>query len=364
MPSIRAGRAVMRRFALASLLGAGLALVAVPSLALAADPSASPDPSAIVESSPTPTSTGFPAATADPTATPGPTATPDPTPTTPQAPAQTADPTPPPEPTATPEPTANPGPTVTPTPGPTPAPTPSPPPVAAGWMNLFVGAGFQFQNPNWAACTATAVRTMLNFISFRSTGGVGFQWQPTNRSIVRDRILAWERANDTMASGKGSDPHGWRNALNIYGWGPGALYAGSRVYEDYSSRTFDGAVKAAVRALAATGKPVGMLGWRGAHAQMLTGYFGLIGDPFAKDAAGRYTNAFSVGGLYLTDPLRESAVVNRRISYTALRYTMNYRLRFQPYYQKDSRLDDPYTPGYRVSRTEWYGRFVLILPTR
>lgn len=348
---MRAGGAVIRRFALASLVGAGLALVALPSLAFAADPSASPDPSAIVEA---------PVATADATATLGPSPTPDATPTTPPAPALTADPTATPQPSPTPQPAATPEPT----PGPTPAPTPSPPPVAAGWLNLFVATGFQFQNPNWAACTATSVRTMLNFISFRSTGGVGFQWQPTNRSLIRDRILAWERAHDTMAGGNGSDPHGWRNALNFYGWGAGALYAGARVYEDYSSATFDGAVKAAVRALAATGKPVGMLGWRGAHAQMLTGYFGLIGDPFAKDAAGRYTNAFSVGGLYLTDPLRESAVVDRRISYTALRYTMNYRLRFQRYYQKDSRLDDPYTPGYRVSFTEWYRRFVLILPTR
>jgi hypothetical protein len=356
--SMRAGGAVIRRFAFASLMGAGLALVALPSLAFAADPSASPDPSAIAESSPSSTSsstsTQAPVATADAPASPSPSPTPDATPTTPPAPAPTADPTATPAPAPTPEPT----------PGPTPGPTPSPPPVAAGWLNLFVAAGFQFQNPNWAACTATSVRTMLNFISFRSTGGVGFQWQPTNRSLIRDRILAWERAHDTMAGGNGSDPHGWRNALNFYGWGAGALSAGARVYEDYSSATFDGAVKAAVRAVAATGKPVGMLGWRGAHAQMLTGYFGLIGDPFAKDAAGHYTNAFSVGGVYLTDPLRESAVVNRRISYTALRYTMNYRLRFQPYYQKDSRLDDPYTPGYRVSRTEWYGRFVLILPTR
>ena len=43
-------------------------------------------------------------------------------------------------------------------------------------------------------------------------------------------------------------------------------------------------MKAAVRALVATGKPVGLLGWRGAHAQMITGYYGLIGDPFARDA--------------------------------------------------------------------------------
>lgn len=231
-------------------------------------------------------------------------------------------------------------------------------------MNLFVGSLFRYQNPNWAACTATSVRSMLNFIAVRSTGGDGFLWRPTISATVRDRILAWERRRDTLPGGYGSDPHGWRNALNYYGWGAGALYAGSRVYDDYAFSSFDGAMKATVRALAATGKPVGMLGWRGAHAQMITGYYGLIGDPFARDATGGYTNAFSVGGFYLTDPLRESKAVNRVISYTALRQTTTYRMRFQRYYETDSRFDDPYTPGYRVSRHEWYGRFVLVLPIR
>ena len=43
---------------------------------------------------------------------------------------------------------------------------------------------------------------------------------------------------------------------------------------------------------------------------------------------------------------------------------MNYRLRFQRYYETDSRLDDAYTPGFRVSKSEWYKRFVLVLPIR
>ena len=56
------GAAVFRRLMLTTLLGAGLAMVALPGLASAADPSATPDPSA------------------EATATPGPTPTPDPTP--------------------------------------------------------------------------------------------------------------------------------------------------------------------------------------------------------------------------------------------------------------------------------------------
>jgi hypothetical protein len=231
-------------------------------------------------------------------------------------------------------------------------------------MNLFTSSGFRFQDPNWAACTSTSVRTMLNLVAMRGSRGAGFIWRATNSGIVRDRILAWERSHDTMTGGNGSDPHGWRNALNYYGWGVAALRTGGRVYEDASYTTYDGAMKAAVRAMAMTGKPVGLLGWRGAHAQMVTGYYGLVGKPFARDATGKYTNAFSVGGFYLTDPLRSSATVNRAVTYAGLRDTTNYRLRFQRYYETDSLLDDTYTPGVTVSKLEWYGRFVLVLPVR
>jgi hypothetical protein len=182
--------------------------------------------------------------------------------------------------------------------------------------------------------------------------------------VVRDRILAWERHRDTLPGGYGSDPHGWRNALNYYGWGAGALYAGSRVYDDFAYSSYDLAMKSAVRALIATRKPVGLLGWRGSHAQMITGFYGLSGDPFAKDAGGRYTNAFTVAGFYLTDPLRATKTVNRALSYRILAQTTSYRLRFQRFYENDSRFDDPYTPGVRQARREWYGRFVLVLPIR
>jgi hypothetical protein len=232
-------------------------------------------------------------------------------------------------------------------------------------MNLFVAAQFRFQDPNRAACTATAVRSMLNFIAVHRTGGPGFRWwRPNVWGSTRDHILAWERTHDTMTGGTGSDPHGWRNALNDFGWGSGSMVAGSRVYEDVSFSSYDGAMQAAMRALIATGKPVGLLARGGRHAQMLTGYYGLVGNPFARNAAGHYTNAFTVAGFFITDPLRSAREVNLKIDYKGLRYTGNWRKRFGRYYQTDSRLDDPYTPGFRVSKDEWYGRYVLILPIR
>ena len=331
--------AVLRRLVLTSLLGAALAMIAMPGLAAAADPSATPDASA-----PAPT----PSPSVDPT--------PDPT----QAP--TPDPTPIPERTSAPE--AAPAPTPDATPEPAPSPTPPPVQLAPRSMNVFVAAGFRFQDPNWAACTSTSVRTMLNLVAMRSVGGDGFRWIPTNSGAVRDSILAWERKHDTLPGGYGSDPHGWRNALNFYGWGPATLLAGSRVYDDFSYTSYDLAMKATVRALMSTGKPVGILARRGAHAQMITGFYGLIGDPFEKNATGAYLNTFTVSGFYLTDPLRSANAVNKPISYLALARTPTYKWRFQRYYETDSKYDDPYTPGYRVSKMEWYSRWVVILPVR
>jgi hypothetical protein len=73
-------------------------------------------------------------------------------------------------------------------------------------MNLFVAAQFRFQDPNAAACTATSVRSMLNFIAVHRTGGPGFRWwRPNTWGSTRDHILAWERTHDTMTGGTGAD---------------------------------------------------------------------------------------------------------------------------------------------------------------
>jgi hypothetical protein len=205
---------------------------------------------------------------------------------------------------------------------------------------------------------------MLNFVKIAGTGGSSLRWVVRVGDGSRDAILAWERTHDTLAGGNGSDPHGWRNALNYYGWGTAYLTTSNRVYEDYAYSSYERAIKAAVRAMIRYRKPVGIAAWRGTHAQMLTGYDGLSGYPFTVDANGRYTNDFSVAALYLTDPLRSSSIVNRKISYGGLATTTNTRIRFQPYYETDSPYDDPYTAGTVRARDEWYGRWVIVAPRR
>jgi hypothetical protein len=295
-----------------------------------------------------------PALAADPTAPPAPTVSP------------TANPTPTPTPAATPNPTATPtpNPTATPIPSPDPTPPPPPPPVAPVSLDLYVTSGFRYQDPNYVACTSTSAMNMLNFIVAAGTGGPDFRWTRAVSGGTRDSMLRWERNHDTLPLGTGSDPHGWRNALNYYGWGTTALAVGARVYDDVAYGTYAEAINAAVRALVATGKPVGILGWQGHHSQVITGYYGLVGDPFATDETGAYTDAFTIGGLYLSDALSSDRMHHIRVSYYGLQHTTNYRLRFRQFMQRDSTRDDPYTLGWRRARDEWYRRYVVLLPQR
>ncbi len=231
-------------------------------------------------------------------------------------------------------------------------------------MNLFQTISFRFQDPYYSACVSDASMTMLNMISLAGSGGNGFAWIRTRSGTAVQSMLTWTRAHDTLSGGTGSDPHGWRNALNYYGWGASALRTGFRRYEVSTYKTYSGSVKAAVRAMIRTRKPVGMLGWAGRHAQLLTGYYGLVGNPFAKRSDGTYSDAFTVAGFYFSDPLKSDGFVNAKITFTRLRDSANLKLRFRKYTETDSRLDDPYVDGTTVAKDLWYGKFVLVIPRK
>lgn len=231
-------------------------------------------------------------------------------------------------------------------------------------LDLYAASGFRYQDPNPYACTSTSAMDMLNFVALRRTGGIGFRWTVTLSGAKRDSMLEWERSHDTLKGGNGSDPHGWRNALNHYGWGAATLQQGQRVYDDRSYDAYSTAMRDAVRQLIRTRKPVGILARRGQHAQIMTGYYGLAGDPMKKRADGSWANDFTVGGFYISDPLRSAGIVDRQVSWSGLQTTSNLGLRLQRYYETDSPYDDPYTPGVKPAKDEWYGLYVLIVPIR
>ena len=85
--------------------------------------------------------------------------------------------------------------------------------------------------------------------------------------------------------GAGSEPRGWAGTLDWLGLGP---------YRVVAEPTLAAAVRVAASALRRTGRPVGLVVWRGAHAWVMSG-FTATADP----ASGR---AFRVTGIRISDP--------------------------------------------------------------
>jgi hypothetical protein len=88
------------------------------------------------------------------------------------------------------------------------------------------------------------------------------------------RLWRAARARSPRSPYNGANPVGWTAMLNELGLGP---------YRLVSEPDFDTAVKTAARALAETGKPVGLVVWAGHHAWLMTG-FEATGDPQLEDA--------------------------------------------------------------------------------
>ena len=209
----------------------------------------------------------------------------------------------------------------------------------------------RYQNPQDDACTATATLSMLNTISY-SGASADFVWKPSTTLLEQEYILIYERSHMTAPlSQDGSDPHGWRNALNYYGWG--SIKAG--VYADESFSTFDDAAKSAVSALATKRKPVGILGTSGGHAQFITGYT-VAGDDPAHGSMN-----FQVLGVFLTDPWRGASHRNYWVTYSRWQ-SGTYWVQFSPFLMTDSHTKDPIDGKYGVD--EWYGKWVIVAPVK
>jgi hypothetical protein len=185
-------------------------------------------------------------------------------------------------PTATPAPpTARPAlPSVEPVTSPelSPIPVPATPTPAAKLetysMNLYRTGDFVAQYTfEW--CVGASLQMMRNL---------------TDAKVTRARSTQeryWELARDHSSSPfGGANPRGWTAALNELGLGP---------YELVSVPDYDESLRVAARAMRETGRPVGLVMWRGRHAWVMSG-FTAMGDP-ARD------EAFRVTGVRVLDPL-------------------------------------------------------------
>jgi hypothetical protein len=125
---------------------------------------------------------------------------------------------------------------------------------------------------------------------------VGASIQMTRSIVTGDREESrasqrryWEmaRARTIGSPYGGANPAGWTAALNDLDLGP---------YRLVSLPSFDDALTRAARALAETGRPVGLVMWAGRHAWVMTGYEA-TGDP-ARDADARVTRVRVMDPLY------------------------------------------------------------------
>lgn len=140
-------------------------------------------------------------------------------------------------------------------------------------MNLY-GKGDFVSQATKDQCVSAAMQIMLNV--------VGPKNDRTKTTQARLAKLAKQLSD---ARDGGTEPLGWARGLERRGAG---------AYEVAVEKTMVRAVRRAVEALRATGRPVGLLVWRGAHSWVLHG-FSATRDP-------AYFDDYEITGLWVSDP--------------------------------------------------------------
>ena len=196
-----------------------------------------------------------------------------------------------------------------------------------GSVNLYRSGVFSTQRrSSW--CVAAAIQMMRNVVRGESDRSYASQLTYIRSARSLDMYTAGDGA-------KGTDPEGWAAALRVHGAGTG--------YHVVETARFNGAVRAAVRALRKTGKPVGLLVGHGSHAWVMTG-FSATADPAV-------TSSFTVTAVYIMGPLYPrpkhygfDPAPNKRVTIDRLRsfFLTRYRDRLGP--------------------SPWNGSYVVILP--
>jgi hypothetical protein len=136
-------------------------------------------------------------------------------------------------------------------------------------------------------CVGASMQMMLNII------------QPTDDRTAAKQKELWElarsfrRPNDPTQTDSGAINRTRRGASSL-GWAAGLTKLGAGPYQVTARPTLKEAAKLAARQIRMTGRPVGLLVWRGAHAWVVSG-FEATGDPLFDPEA-------EVTHLYILDP--------------------------------------------------------------
>jgi hypothetical protein len=136
-------------------------------------------------------------------------------------------------------------------------------------------------------CVGASMQMMLNLIG------------EDDRSADRQHELwtlarSFRRTNDPTQMNSGIDLNRTRRGASSRGWAAGLTQLGAGPYVVTAADTIDAAVLLAAKQMRRTGRPVGLLVWRGAHAWVISG-FEATGDPLSDPKA-------KVTRVYVLDP--------------------------------------------------------------
>ena len=219
-----------------------------------------------------------------PTVAPAPRSTSAPPTTTVAAAEQTPAPTDGPTASPAPRPTAIPmGPT--PRPDPTPQPTLPPPPAVLDppasegkfAMDVYLPRAHVRQATN-AMCVPASMQIMINLMSGQ---------KPDRSRATQDSLYALARSYSPWITPD-------RDGASARGWAAGLEQLGYGDFELLSLASMEEALKVGARQMRFTGKPAGLLVWRGDHAWVMSG-FKATADP-------AYTDDFAVTAAWIEDP--------------------------------------------------------------
>ena len=133
---------------------------------------------------------------------------------------------------------------------------------------------------NFVQCVGASMQMMLNMIE------PGRDRSASTQRRLQDLARTWSGKRPDGRERQGASVRGWASGLNILGAGP---------YRLVGETSLQNALRTAARAIATTGKPVGLLVWRGRHAWVMSG-FTATDDP-------RTTMDFTVTRAIVHDPL-------------------------------------------------------------
>lgn len=144
-------------------------------------------------------------------------------------------------------------------------------------MDIYKDGTFVTQH-NREACMAGAVQNMLNII------GPKVDLTTARQLVISNTIIANTTKTDSLNGGYG--PAGWAITMT--------QLSGIH-YKLLVDNSLVQAMDDAATALRKTGRPVGLLAWKGAHSWVMTGFQSNY-DP--RD----YPGGFAVLGAYIVDP--------------------------------------------------------------